>query len=117
MSYIDGFVLAVPTEKKEEYRAFAESWAPKFKALGALKIVECWGDDIPDGETTSFPLAVKCEENETVVFSWSIWPSKDVRDKAWAALEADESMSEEMTSMPFDGKRMIYGGFNPLIEV
>lgn len=87
MSYIDGFVIAVPTANKEAYRDFATEVAPLFRKYGALKLVECWGDDIPDGKVTSFPMAVKCKDDETVVFSWIEWPSKAVRDagmkKSW----------------------------------
>ena len=92
MSYVDGFVLAVPTAKREAYRKHAEEALAIFKEHGATRCVECWADDVPDGKVTSFPMAVKCEPGETVVFSWVTWPSKDVRDKAWAAIMADESM-------------------------
>jgi uncharacterized protein YbaA (DUF1428 family) len=116
MDYADGFVLAVPKENKEAYIAYADSFAAIFKEYGASSVVECWGDDIPDGETTSFPLAVKCEENETVVFSWMTWPSKEVRDKAWEKMMKDERFSPEKYPMPFDGNRLIYGGFQMIVS-
>lgn len=80
MSYVDGFVAAVPTANKEEFRQHAEGAAVVFKEHGALKVVECWGDDVPEGEVTSFPMAVKCNSDETVVFSWILWPSREVRE-------------------------------------
>ncbi|RVU86059.1 DUF1428 domain-containing protein [Leucothrix sargassi] len=111
MSYIDGFVAAVPTENKEKYIEHARLSAEVFKEYGALEIIEAWADDVPDGEVTSFPLAVKCEANETVVFSSVMWPSKEVRDAGWESIMQDPRMNEENNPMPFDGKRLIYGGF------
>ena len=116
MSYVDGFVLAVPTANREKYRQFAAEVAPMFKDYGALQIVECWGDDIPDGEMTSFPIAVRCREDETVVFSWIVWPSREVRDKGMEKLVADPRMQPDEADIPFDGKRMILGGFDDLFE-
>jgi len=116
MTYVDGFVLAVPNAKREAYRHHAERMAPEFRKHGALSFVECWGDDVPDGKLTSFPMAVKCEPEETVVFSWITWPSKEARDAAWAAIMADKSMQMNPADMPFDGKRMIYGGFRAIVE-
>lgn len=86
-----------------------------FKELGALKVVECWGDDVPDGEVTSFPMAVKCRDDETVVFSWLIWPSKQVRDAGMAKMMEDPRMQPDVNPMPFDGKRMIFGGFETIV--
>ena len=114
MNFIDGFVAAVPTENKEKYIEHAKDTALLFKAYGALGIVECWGEDVPDGEKTSFPMAVQCEENETVVFSWVTWPSKAVRDEGWEGMMQDERMKEFM--MPFDGSRLIYGGFQTIVD-
>ena len=111
MSYIDGFVAAVPTDNKEKYIEHARLSAVVFKENGALEIIEAWGNDVPQGEVTSFPLAVKCEANETVVFSTVIWPSKEVRDAGWEAIMQDPRMSEGSNPMPFDGERLIYGGF------
>lgn len=115
MTYVDGFVAAVPTANKEAYRKHAESAWPLFKGYGALKMVENWGVDVPDGEVTSLPMAVKLKPDETVVFSWVIWPDKATRDEAWAKMSAD--MDANMGDMPFDGKRMIFGGFELLLEV
>jgi uncharacterized protein YbaA (DUF1428 family) len=117
MSYVDGFVLAVPTARREEYRAHAAQFAGIIREHGALSVMECWGDDVPEGKLTSFTMAVKREADETVVFSWVSWPSKDIRDTAWKAIMADPRMPQPGSSdMPFDGKRMIFGGFNVLLE-
>lgn len=116
MKYVDGFVVAVPAENKEAYKAMAAKAAPLFKEFGALRIVECWADDVPDGELTDFRMAVKAGEHEEVVFSWIEYPSREVRDEANRKLMADPRMKEFGDSMPFDGKRMIYGGFSPLID-
>lgn len=113
--YIDGFVAAVPTANKDAYLEHAKSAWPLFKRSGALQMVENWGDDVPDGKLTSFPLAVKKQENETVVFSWVIWPDKATRDAGWAAMMEDPTMQK--MDMPFDGKRMIYGGFTSILDV
>lgn len=120
MTYVDGFVLAVPTANKTAYKQHAETAAQVFKEHGALKLVECWGDDVPEGEVTSFPLAVKRQTDETVCFSWIIWPSRQVRDEGMAKVMADPRMQPESNpaaEMPFDGKRMIYGGFEMIVEV
>lgn len=116
MSYVDGFVAAVPTENKEKCLEHAAVVAPLFKEFGALKVVECWGDDVPDGKLTSFPMAVKREAHETVVFSWVVWPSRAVRDEGWKQLMADPRMTSGPTP-PFDGKRLIYGGFQTILDV
>jgi uncharacterized protein YbaA (DUF1428 family) len=116
MTYVDGFVAAVPTANREKFRKHAADAAPVFKEHGALKVVECWGDDVPDGKVTSFPMAVKCEPGETVVFSWIIWPSREVRDAGMAKVMADPRLQPEANPMPFDGKRMIYGGFEVVVE-
>lgn len=115
MSYIDAFVAAVPTQNKEKYIEHAKLSGVVFKDHGALNIIEAWGDDVPDGEVTSLPMAVKCAEDETVVFSTVVWPSKEVRDAGWAAVMEDPRMDPEVNPMPFDGKRLIYGGFNVLL--
>ena len=116
MSYIDGFVVAVPAANKEAYRKLAAKAAPLFKEFGATRFVECWGDDVPDGQTTDFRRAVKAEKDEVVVFSWIEYPSKAVRDAANEKVMADPRMKEMGEQMPFDGKRMIYGGFMPIVE-
>jgi uncharacterized protein YbaA (DUF1428 family) len=115
MSYIDGFVIPVPVDRKEAYRAMAAKAAPIFKEYGATRFVECWGDDLPDGKITDFKRAVKAEANENVVFSWVVWPSKAVRDAASKKLMEDPRLAPE--NMPFDGKRLIYGGFELLLDI
>ncbi|MES2674728.1 MAG: DUF1428 domain-containing protein [Pseudomonadota bacterium] len=116
MSYVDGFVLAVPTANKDAYTKVALTAAAVFKKNGALKVVECWGDDVPEGKLTSFPMAVKCEPNETVVFSWIIWPTREARDQGMEKSMADPSMQPNQENMPFDGKRMIFGGFEMIVD-
>lgn len=116
MHYIDGFVAAVPTANREIYRHHAETAAVVFKEHGALAVVETWGDDVPDGKLTSFPMAVKREADETVVFSWISWPSRAVRDAAWPKIMADPRMQPDRSPMPFDARRMIYGGFEVLLD-
>lgn len=117
MRYIDGFVAAVPTANKEKFIQHAAIAAKAFKEAGALQVVENWGDDVPDGKVTSFPLAVKKKEDETVVFSWIIWPSKEVRDSGMQKVMEDPRMQAEFNPMPFDGQRLIFGGFHPVVEV
>ncbi|MGL4728793.1 MAG: DUF1428 domain-containing protein [Bosea sp. (in: a-proteobacteria)] len=116
MTYVDGFVAAVPSANKELYRQHCAACAVVFKDHGALKIVETWGDDVPDGKLTSFPMAVKKEEGETVVFSWIVWPSKEARNAGMAKVMTDPRMQPDVNPMPFDGKRLIYGGFDVLFE-
>ncbi len=117
MSYIDGFVLAVPTARKADYLKMAEVGVEVFRDHGATSVVECWGDDVPEGKVTSFPMAVKCEKDETVVFSWIVWPDKATRDAGMKASMEDERFAAMgPDAMPFDGKRMIFGGFEVLLE-
>jgi uncharacterized protein YbaA (DUF1428 family) len=116
MSYVDGFVLAVPTSKREAYRAIAEKAAAVFKKHGALAVVEAWGDDVPEGKLTSFRMAVQATEDETVVFSWITWPSRAARDEGMRKSMEDPDMSHNPSDMPFDGKRMIFGGFEAIVE-
>jgi uncharacterized protein YbaA (DUF1428 family) len=115
MSYVDGFVVPVPLANKDAYRAAAAKAWPLFKEYGATRQIECWADDVPDGTTTDFKRAVKAERGETVVFSWIEYPSKAVRDAANEKLKNDPRM-KELSDMPFDGKRMIFGGFMPIFE-
>lgn len=117
MTYLDGFVAAVPTANREIYREHAALVAAVFKEYGALRVVEGWGDDVPDGKVTSFPMAVKRQPDETVVFAWIEWPSKAVRDAGMARCTADPRMPRDLKSMPFDGMRLIYGGFSALLDV
>jgi uncharacterized protein YbaA (DUF1428 family) len=114
MTYVDAMVAAVPTANREAYLKHAEFAAAIFKENGALKIIECWGDDVPDGEVTSFPMAVQRKDDETVVMSWVLWPSKEVRDKGMQKVMQDQRMHE--TPMPFDGNRLIHGGFEMVLE-
>ena len=117
MSYIDGFVIPVPTDKKQAYRDMAATVVPIFKEYGATKVVECWQDDVQDGKVTDFKRAVNAESGETVVFSWIEWPSKAVRDEGQKKMMTDPRMQPEAgDAMPFDGKRMIFGGFETLID-
>jgi uncharacterized protein YbaA (DUF1428 family) len=109
MKYVDGFVVAVPADKKDAYREMAAKAAPLFKEFGALRIVECWASDVPDGKVTDFRMAVKAEENEEVVFSWIEYPSKEVRDAANQKMMSDPRMKEFGESMPFDGGALIIG--------
>lgn len=116
MAYVDGFVAAVPTANRDAYLKHATEAAAIFREYGAERVVETWGEDVPDGKLTSFPMAVKKAPDETVVFSWIVWPSKPVRDAAWQKVMADPRMQPEANPMPFDGKRMIYGGFDVLLD-
>jgi uncharacterized protein YbaA (DUF1428 family) len=116
MSYVDGFVIAVKTSNREAYKEYVLRAAPVFKRHGAISFVECWGDDVPDGKLTSFPMAVKLEPDETVVFAWIVWPSKEVRNTAMEKIMAEPESDPRINPWPFDTKRMIYGGFVPLVE-
>jgi uncharacterized protein YbaA (DUF1428 family) len=116
MKYVDGFVLAVPADKKEEYRRHAAEAAPLFKEFGATRMVECWGDDVPDGKLTDFRRSVQAKDDETVVFSWIEYPSKEVRDAANYKIMTDPRMQAMGEQMPFDGKRMIFGGFDTIVD-
>lgn len=116
MNYVDGYVLAVPTANRDKYKRIAEQAAQVFKANGALAVTECWGDDVPDGKVTSFPMAVQRKPDETVVFSWIVWPSKSVRDEGMKKSMEDPKLKEAMTPMPFDGQRMIFGGFEVIVS-
>ena len=116
MNYVDGFVLAVPTANRETYQRVAETAAVVFKENGALSVVECWGDDVPEGKLTSFTMAVQRKDDETVVFSWITWPSKAVRDEGMKKVMDDPRMQAGMNPMPFDGKRMIFGGFQVIVD-
>lgn len=114
MSYIDGFVLAVPTAKKEEYRKVAKDAAAIFKKHGALQVVEAWGDDVPEGKVTSFPMAVQRKPEETVVFSWIVWRDRAARDEGMK--RSMDDMKMQPGDMPFDGQRMIFGGFDVIVQ-
>jgi len=115
MSYIEGFVAAVPQANKDAYRKHASDAFEYFKKHGATHLVENWGDDVPDGKVTDFKRAVNAQSGENVVFSWIVWPSKTVRDEANEKLMKDPRM-QPGADMPFDGKRMIFGGFEVLVD-
>jgi len=116
MSYIDGFVAAVPTANREKYVRHASDAGEVFREYGATEFVECWGDDVPDGEVTSFPMSVKCKPEETVVFSWIVWPDKATRDRGMQQVMEDPRLQPDTNPMPFDGKRLIYGGFEVVVQ-
>lgn len=117
MTYIDGYVLAAPTADKQTFIDFAKTFDVIFKEYGAVRVIECWGDDVPDGKTTDFKKAVKAKDDETVVFSWVEWPDKATRDAAMEKMMADPRMDPKDNPMPFDGQRMIYGGFAAVVEM
>jgi uncharacterized protein YbaA (DUF1428 family) len=116
MIYVDGFVAAVPTANKDAYRKHAEAAAVVFKEHGALSIVECWGDDVPEGKNNSLHTAVMRKDDETVVFSWITWPDKTTRDAGMEKVFSDPRMQPDMNPMPFDGSRVIFGGFDMILE-
>ena len=117
MAYIDGFVIAVPKANKQKFIDHAKKGDSVFQELGATRILECWGDDVPDGKVTDFRGAVKAKDDEVVVFSWIEYPSKEVRDAANEKMMNDPRMKAMGDQMPFDGKRMIFGGFAPILDV
>lgn len=112
--YIDGFVAAVPTANKEKFIEHSREMSKFMKEFGVLKITDCWGDDVPDGEVTSFGKAVQAKDDETVVFSWLVWPDKETRNAGMEKMMSDERMGA--LEMPFDGQRLIFGGFVPVFE-
>lgn len=115
MAYIDGFVIATPSADKEKFLDHARRMDAIFLEWGATRVVECWGDDVPDGKLTDFKRAVQAKGDETVIFSWIEWPDKATRDAAMGKMRTDQRMMSE--PMPFDGKRMIFGGFAPVLEL
>ena len=114
--YVDGYLVPVPNDKKEAYRTAAQKAAQVFKDHGAIRVVEAWGDDVPDGKVTDYKGAVKATADENIVYSWVEWPSKQARDEGWKKVMADQRMQPGQNPMPFDGKRMIYGGFAPILD-
>lgn len=115
MSYIDGFLIAVPEANKAAYLKMAEQTAVLFREYGAVRVMETWGDDVRDGKVTDFKMAVKAEPGETVVFSWVEWPDKATRDRGHQTMMSDGRM-EALGQAPFDGKRMVIGGFATLLD-
>lgn len=116
MSYISGFVIAVPTRNKEAYRKMATDAWDLFRDYGATEMVEAWGEDVRDGKVTDFRRAVQAKDDETVVFSWIVWPDRATADACEKKMPEDERFKMP-DDMPFDGKRMIFGGFSPIVEV
>ena len=114
MAYITGFLTPVKTENKDRYIESARTSWPMFKGYGATAQIENWGVDVPDGKLTSFPMAVKLQPGEVVVFSWLQWPDRETADAAWAKMESDPAFAD--MDMPFDGKRMMWGGFEAIFE-
>lgn len=117
MSYVDGFVIAVPKDRMDDYRKMAVLGGKVWKEHGALAYVETFGDDVPVGTLTSFPRAVQATGDETIVFSWIVYASRAERDRINAAVMADERIKGSMDNPPFDAKRMIYGGFEAFLEL
>jgi uncharacterized protein YbaA (DUF1428 family) len=121
MAYIDGFVIPVPAANRQKFIDHAQSIDGLFIELGAMRIVECWGDDVPDGKLTDFRRAVQATKEEAVCFSWVEWPDKATRDAAMARMDdlmkTDDRFNPENNPMPFDGKRMIFGGFAPVVTL
>ena len=119
MAYVDGFVIAVPKARLDDYKALAEKAGRVWKQHGALEVVECVADDVKPGKTTSFPQAVKLKPGEVVVFSWIVYKSKADRNRANKKVMSDPRLAEFMVpkNMPFDGKRMFWGGFKPFVTM
>ena len=118
MSYVDFFCVPLPKDNEAKYKATAEIFATVMKEQGMLQYCEAVADDVPRGKITDFYRAVNANDNETVVASYCVWPDKQTRDKAWEVAMKDPRMSNQTPeSMPFDGKRMFWGGFKPILEV
>ncbi len=119
MMFVDGYLLAVPTASKAKFVEMANSIDGFFMDHGALRVVECWGEDVPHGKLTDFFMAVQAKDDETVVFSWVEWPDKATRDAAMASMHdmmmTDDRFDPEKNPPCFDGKRMIFGGFAPVL--
>jgi uncharacterized protein YbaA (DUF1428 family) len=117
MPYVDGFVMAVPNANKQKFIEHANTFDALFIEFGATRVTECWGDDVPTGKVTDFARSVQAKDDETVVFSWIEWPDKPTRDAGMQKMMSDPRMDPEKTPMPFDGKRMIFGGFAPVVDL
>ncbi|PSH68831.1 DUF1428 domain-containing protein [Phyllobacterium brassicacearum] len=117
MSYVDGFLLAVPKDRIDDYKALARRAGEVWKDLGALAYVECTADDVPYGELTSFPRAVQAKDDEIVIFAWIVYRSREERDAIDAKVMQDPRLKGDESNMPFDGKRMIYGGFEAFVQL
>ncbi len=114
--YVDGYVVPVPDGNKEAYRAMAEKASAVFRDYGATRVVEAWGDDVPGGEVTDYARAAHRQDGETVVYSWVEWPDKETRMAGWEKMMTDTRMQHDPNDQTFDGKRMIYGGFIPIVD-
>ena len=119
MAYIDGYVIAVPTANEQKFIDFANKFDPIFLEYGATRVLECWGDDVPHGKQTDFYRAVAAKDDEAVLFSWIEWPDKAARDRVMGQMDTliqDDRFNPEKNPMPFDGKRMIFGGFQMVVD-
>ena len=116
MSYISGFIMAVPTARKEDYRKMAADAAGMFREYGAIEMMEAWGEDVRDGKVTDFKRAVQARDDETVVFSWIVWPDRATADAAERKMEHDERLKPP-ADPPFAMERMIFGGFTPIFQM
>lgn len=114
--YFDGYLVPVPEGSREPYRKVAQLAAEVFREYGAIRVVEAWGDDVPDGKVTDYKRAVKAKGDEKIVYSWVEWPDRETRVEGWKKVMADPRMQPDQLEMPFDGARMIYGGFSPLVD-
>jgi len=117
MGYVDGFLIPVPTSAREAFIEHAQRGDSVFMKHGATRILECWGDDVKEGKVTDFRRAVQARDDETVVFSWVEWPDKATRDAALSRIMRDPAMDPENNPMPFDGKRLVFGGFTPVVKL
>jgi len=116
MTYFEGFVVPVPEAKREDYRQQADKFSPVFKEFGVQRQVEAWDNDVPEGKVTDFRKAVDAKDDEKVVFSWFEYPNRQARDAANEKMMSDERMKEAGANMAFDGKRMIMGGFDSIVD-
>jgi uncharacterized protein YbaA (DUF1428 family) len=117
MAYVDGFVIAVPNANKAAFIQHARKADPVFVEYGARRVLECWGDDVPEGKVTDFRRAVQAAQGETVVFSWIKWPDKATRDAGMAKVMQDPRLAPDDCKSIFDGQRMIFGGFEPVVDI
>jgi uncharacterized protein YbaA (DUF1428 family) len=117
MTYVDGFIVPVPKKKIASYKKIARKAGKVWREHGALAYVECVGDDVPYGKRTSFPRSVKVKSGETVIFSWIVYKSRPHRDAVLKKVMSDKRIKMDMSSMPFDARRMIYGGFKTMLDM
>ena len=117
MTYFEGFIVPVPEANRDAYIKHAKDFAPMFRQMGIERVVETWDSDVPEGKLTDFRKAVDAKPGEKVVLSWFEYPSKDVRTATTERMMSDPRMEEMSKDVPFDGKRMIYGGFESLVKV